>query len=469
MHASPIRRMASGGGGRRREREWARSTVEDIIAYLTGVRAIDTGGDFMGEAWDLPPVEVWHQLHRVLRPGAFSTIFSGSRTFDLVAVGLRAARFESRDSLCWLYSSGYPHGLNVSKAIDEEAGAERPVIGTQVLTGNAAVSTKDKGGTYGVGVGTAPAKVINVTGPATEDAVRYDGYGTGLKPAWEPILLMRKPLDGTVVDNVLAHGTGALNIDACRLDFANEADETESKGKNQHADHDNGARENVIFGDMDRPRTNYTAKGRWPPNVCLSHASECTPRGDDEDGTDCVPNCPIRMLDEQGAPATSSATSRDTGGNSRFFYCSKASRAERELGCEALPVVARPSSDQDDPIEDDDDGEIHNPHPTIKPIALTQWLSTLLLPPPHRDGSPRRLLVIYSGSGSEMIGAMRAGWDEIVGVQRVANDDERAYVKIAEARLRRWAEIPAHLDVKPVLRAARAAASRKARDQLGLF
>lgn len=441
-------------------------TVEDIIAYLTGARSLDTGGDFMGKAWELPPVEVWHQLHRVLKPGAFSSIFSGSRTFDLVAVGLRAACFESRDSLCWLYSSGYPHGLNVSKAIDEEAGAERPVIGTQVLTGNAAVSTKDKGGTYGVGVGTAPAKTINVTGPATEDAARYDGYGTSLKPAWEPILLRRKPLDGTVVNNVLVHGTGSLNLDRCRLDFANEADEAESKGKNQHADHDNGARENVIFGDMDRPRTNYTATGRWPPNVCLSHASECTPRGDrDANEMDCVPICPIRMLDQQAAITTSG----DVGGASRFFYCSKASRAERELGCEALPVVARPASDQDDPVEDDDGGEIRNPHPTIKPIALTQWLSTLLLPPPHRDGSPRRLLVIYSGSGSEMIGAMRAGWDEIVGVQRVANDEERAYVKIAESRLRRWAEIPAHLDVKAVLRDARAAASKRTRDQLGLF
>ena len=136
MRASPIRRTAS---------DSREPTVEDIIAYLTGARSLDTGGDFMGKAWELPPVEVWHQLHRVLKPGAFSSIFSGSRTFDLVAVGLRAARFESRDSLCWLYSSGYPHGLNVSKAIDEEAGAERPVIGTQVLTGNAAVSTKEKG------------------------------------------------------------------------------------------------------------------------------------------------------------------------------------------------------------------------------------------------------------------------------------------------------------------------------------
>ena len=100
-----------------------------------------------------------------------------------------------------------------------------------------------------------------MTGPATEDAARYDGYGTGLKPAWEPILLMRKPLDGTVVDNVLAHGTGALNIGACRLDFADEADEAESKGKNQHADHDNGARENVVFGDMGRPAHELHGQG----------------------------------------------------------------------------------------------------------------------------------------------------------------------------------------------------------------
>ena len=250
-------------------------TVEDIIAYLTGVRSLDTGGDFMGEEWELPPVEVWNETSRVLKPGAPALVFSGTRTFDLVAIGLRAARFESRDSFCWLYSSGYPHSLDVSKAIDAEAGAVRPVIGTRVLTGNAAVSTKDKGGTYGVNVGTAPAKTIEVTGPATEDAARYSGYGTTLKPAWEPILLVRKPLDGTVAHNVLTHGAGALNLDGCRIGFANEADE----GKNQHADHDNGARENNVFGAMERPRTNYTASGRWPPNVCLSHTERCTPTG----------------------------------------------------------------------------------------------------------------------------------------------------------------------------------------------
>ena len=101
---------------------------------------------------------------------------------------------------------------------------------------------------------------------------------------------------------------------------------------------------------------------------------------------------------------------------------------------------------------------------------LTQWLATLLLPPPRKDGSPRRILVLYSGSGSEMIGAMRAGWDEIVGVQRVQSDAERSYVEIAKARLQRWAEVPAHLDVKQVLKAAKKAANNKpTRDQMGLF
>lgn len=531
-------------------------TVEDIIAYLTGVRSLDTGGDFMGEAWELPPVEVWKQLSRVLKPGAPSTVFSGTRTFDLVALGLRAARFESRDSLCWLYSSGYPHSLDVSKAIDKEAGAERPVIGTRVLTGNAAVSTKDKGGTYGVNVGTAPAKTVNVTGPATEDAARYSGYGTTLKPAWEPILLVRKPVEGTIAQNVLTHGTGGLNLDGCRIGFANEADETEPKGKNQHADHDNGARENNIFGAMERPRTNYTASGRWPPNVCLSHTDRCVPTGTtqveatsihgeitatrrsgvhskagghqtignvnrvtgygDADGKetietwDCPADCPVRLLDEQSGITTSGAMKREvgaydghsvtgmqrgrsgpsnqhggTGGASRFFYCSKASRAERELGCEGLPPAKKPMRDQlgeegdegadfepidDDDDDDDDSAEVRNNHPTIKPIALTQWLATLLLPPPRKDGSPRRILVLYSGSGSEMIGAMRAGWDEIIGVQRVSSDDERSYVEIAKARLQRWADAPGHLAVKQVLKAAKKAANDKpTRDQLGLF
>ncbi len=529
-------------------------TVEDMIAYLTKLRSLDTGGDFMGEAWELPPVEVWEETSRVLKPGAPAMVFSGTRTFDLVAIGLRAARFESRDSLCWLYSSGYPHSLDVSKAIDKEAGAERPVIGTRVLTGNAAVSTKDKGGTYGVNVGTAPAKTVNVTGPATEDAARYNGYGTTLKPAWEPILFVRKPIEGTVAQNVLTHGTGGLNLDGCRIGFANDADEAESKAKNQHADHDNGARDNNIFGAMERPRTNYTASGRWPPNVCLSHTDRCMLTGTrqvdatsihgeitatrrsgvhskagghqtignvnrvtgygDADGKEtvetweCPPDCPVRMLDEHSGITTSGAMKRevgaydgqsvtsllrgrsgpsnqhgDTGGASRFFYCSKASRAERELGCEGLPPAAKPTRKDDDENEqivevepdeteedEDDSAEVRNHHPTIKPILLTQWLATLLLPPPRKDGSPRRILVLYSGSGSEMIGALRAGWDEIVGVQRVQNDVERSYVEIAKARLQRWAEAPSQLDVKQVLKAAKkAAGSKPTRDQLGLF
>ena len=223
----------------------------------------------------------------------------------------------------------------------------------------------------------------------------------------------------------------------------------------------------------------------------------------------CPPDCPVRMLDEQSGITTSGAMKRevsaydgqsvtsmlrgrsgpsnqhgDTGGASRFFYCSKASRAERELGCEGLPPAAKPAgkdeSEKDEQIvdvdlvddedEDDDSAEVRNHHPTIKPILLTQWLATLLLPPPRKDGSPRRILVLYSGSGSEMIGALRAGWDEIVGVQRAESDTERSYVEIAKARLQRWAEVPAHLDVKQVLKAAKKAANSKpTRDQMGLF
>jgi hypothetical protein len=206
---------------------------------------------------------------------------------------------------------------------------------------------------------------------------------------------------------------------------------------------------------------------------------------------DCHPDCPIRLLDKQAGDRPSTLTGRadpsathenpgdnggtssfgagngrvyaDRGGPSRFMYTSKVSPGEREFGCDRLPI--RSASDcvgreRDSPgirngmAGAGRTGGYRNHHKTLKPISVTRWLATLLLPPPRRDGQPRRILIPYCGAGSEIIGAIRAGWDEVVGIQRAADDDERAYIEIAKARIARWSDVPDAMDEAEAVRKA---------------
>lgn len=417
------------------------------------------GFRFMNKRWDydVPSVEVWREALRVLKPGAALLSFGGARTFHRIAIGIEDAGFELRDSLCWLYGKGFPKSLNVGKALDAAAGATRPVVGTRKLTGNAAVSLKDKGGTYGVQVGTVPAKVVDVTAPATPLAIAWDGYGTALKPGWEPIILARKPLDGTVAANVTKWGCGALAIDACRLDRA-DGDES-GWSKTGSAAGPNVAMSGANYARDAKP----DADGRWPANVALSHTPDCieTPNGEG-----CVSDCPIYMLDTAAGdrPSRKSVTRNgggnqggavfggrkaaarpdsgytDSGGPARFFYCSKVSTKEREHGCEALPK--RTAGEATGGREEGSaglsspragagrSGGARNHHPTLKPIALTRWLASLIKPP----SGDAMLLVPYAGAGSEIIGAVQAGWPLVFGIE-----GEAEYVQIAHARINAWA------------------------------
>ena len=178
---------------------------------------------FMGKSWDgsgiAYSVEMWSEALRVLKPGGHLLAFGGTRTYHRMACAIEDAGFEIRDSIHWIYGSGFPKSHDVSKAIDKAAGATRKVVGTKRLDGNAAMSTKEKGGTCATGtnsVGVAPIDV-SITAPATPEAQRWQGWGTALKPAHEPVVVARKPLVGIVAANVLEHGTGALNIDGCRI------------------------------------------------------------------------------------------------------------------------------------------------------------------------------------------------------------------------------------------------------------
>ena len=366
--------------------------TEAITAWATGDRErVPDGRGFMGKAWDsfVPPPAVWDECLRVLKPGGHLVAFAGSRTHDLMGLSIRMAGFEIRDGLAWLYGTGFPKSMDVSKAIDKSVGAER---GTKEVP--------FAGSAYSANAGnwrpwmdeaskTGVRSVANDT-PATPEAEQWQGWGTALKPAFEPVTLARKPLEGTVAANVLKWGTGALNIDGCRIgDEALPAHTRDTKmGTFLGAD-----------GNVTPERT-----GRWPANVVLDeHQSAAL---DEQSG-----NRPSRggaAFDRGGYGGTVglNRTDRrelgygDMGGASRFFYCAKASAKER-------PEV--------DGVK----------HPTVKPLALMRWLVRLTTPPGGTVFDP------FAGSGTTIEAAMLEGFDA-VGVEM-----EPSYLPLIERRLER--------------------------------
>jgi site-specific DNA-methyltransferase (adenine-specific) len=253
------------------------------------------GLSFMGKRWDydVPSVEVWAECLRVLKPGGHLLAFAGTRTQHRMAVRIEDAGFEIRDMITWVYGSGFPKSLDVSKAIDKAAGAERTeVIGISSVTGARAGSSFDDGckGTRRTFQNDNCVKNY-ITSPATDAARQWQGWGTALKPALEPITVARKPLVGTVAENVLEHGTGAINVDGCRVGGTVETwPATRSYAAGQMQPGHSG----------DTQPTGNAPSGRWPANLI-------------HDGSDEV----TRLM---------------TGGEARFFYTAKAGKEDREDG-----------------------------------------------------------------------------------------------------------------------------------------
>lgn len=398
--------------------------MQDVLrAWLAGEVYQPKGRGFMGKAWDafVPGPAVWREVFRVLKPGAHLLTFGGSRTYDLIGVALRLAGFEVRDTLSWMYGTGFPKSLNVSKAIDDAAGAEREVIGRRKRDGGPAGMTEEKG--WNAGPMANDDGTVVVTTPATDAARRWEGWGTALKPAWEPVILARKPLAGTVAQNVQAHGTGALNIDGCRI--GEENTQRTQVGTTQVWE----------GGAFSGARTNGSLAGRWPANVLLDeHTAELldAQTGESKSGVQRRPFGRGGIWSTQKGEAPAGPQYGDSGGASRFFYVAKASRAERDAGCEALPVrSAGEATDREDGADGLSSprsgagrtGGARNIHPTVKPLALMRWLVRLVTPPGGCVLDP------FAGSASTGVAALQEG-ALFVGIER-----ETEYVPIALARL----------------------------------
>ena len=374
------------------------------------------GLGFMGKKWDgLPPSLEWAEAcYRVLKPGGHIAAFGGTRTWHRLAVAIEDAGFEMRDSLAWLYGSGFPKSMNVGKAIDKAAGAEREVIGSKIgLPGYHLNGKGEAGPAYRSGLQKVTseqrADAAAITAPATPEAKQWDGWGTALKPAFEPIVLARKPLaEKTVARNVLAHGTGAINVDACRIGTTVE---TWPATRSYGGDPSEVAFTKTAGGVQRAQSTGSAPSGRWPANVLLDqHAAAWV---DEQSGITQSPTSTGRgaggqngMYSPIGGQGTVPAPG-DKGGASRFFYSAKAPKSER-------PNV--------DGVQ----------HPTVKPLAIMRWLIRLVTPPGGVVLDP------FAGSGTTIEAALIEGFDP-VGIEM-----EPDYLPLIQHRIDRATPHPAH-------------------------
>ena len=313
------------------------------------------GLSFMGKRWDydVPSVAIWSECLRVLKPGGHLLSFGGSRTYHRMAVNVEDAGFEIRDQVMWVYGSGFPKSHNVSKAIDR-------------------------------------------SGKSTPEAQKWDGWGSALKPAHEPIVLARKPLgEKTLAANVLKHGTGAINVDGCRV--KSDAGDVSGWSKTGSNASENRA---MSGGNYDRPPKPDNPQGRFPANLI-------------HDGSDEV----VELFPGTGDKSAA-----------RFFYCAKASKSDRDEGLAAFAEQERAffqtgNGASGKPSSIGQYVTQRNIHPTVKPTDLMAYLCRLVTPPGGVVLDP------FAGSGSTGKAAIREGF-KFIGIER-----EVEYLAIARARI----------------------------------
>jgi site-specific DNA-methyltransferase (adenine-specific) len=413
-------------------REWLKSGYMEV-----------KGVGFMGKEWDsfVPQPIFWKEVFRVLKPGGYVLAFYGTRTYDWGVMAMRLAGFEVRDCIQWVYGSGFPKSHNISKAIDKMQGAEREVVavnGTRPIQTNGRINAESSAN------GRFDREENLITAPATEKAKEWDGWGSALKPANEPIVLARKPLEKglSIAENVLKWGTGGINVDGCRV-----GSEGGTKAINF------GENKGEIFGGGKGKPTNDIEElneGRFPANIILECLCDEVIKGEkgeviehngsggiwnegtkepvgrtynDNGDTHTNPDCPCYIMDRQ------------SGGNaSRFFYQAKASKSERNRGLEGFEDKKLCQGGYESNWSSDKEGDIginkikiyKNNHPTIKPVNLMQYLVRLITPPNGLVLDP------FCGSGTTGIACKLEGFN-FVGLEM-----EEDYAKIAQARIDNW-------------------------------
>jgi predicted RNA methylase len=356
----------------------------DCLSVLKGLpdNSVDSivtdppyGLSFMGKKWDydVPSVKIWRECLRVLKSGGHLLSFAGSRTYHRMAVNIEDAGFEIRDQIMWVYGSGFPKSHNISKAIDKAAGAEREVT--------------------------------------TPKAKQWDGWGTALKPAHEPIVVARKPLIGTIVENVLEYGTGGLNIDGCRVEYGTGGSIASNPllRKEKGHSHKQGTDENSsnIKNKSEEGQFEANEKGRFPANFIHDGSDEVVslfPNSKGGGNNYEVGDVGFCFSVGERSKRPMAHGYNDGGSADRFFYCAKANKAERNAGLE------------------------NNIHPTVKPVALMKYLCRLVTPPNGIVLDP------FMGSGTTGIAAKVEGFD-FIGIEMDAE-----YLEIAEARIGHWVE-----------------------------
>ncbi len=339
---------------------------------------------FMGKRWDDSgiafDVEFWKKVRRVLKPGAHLVAFGGDRTHHRMMAAIEDGGFEIRSTLMWIMAGGFPKSHDVSKAIDKLKGEDREVVGTKQIGNSSRSEGKDWNQQSGFSNGE-----VDITAPSSEEAKKWKGWGTALKPGYEPICLARKPLsEDTIAENVLKHSTGAINIGDCRI----------GDSKNVPSSPSRASEGNSLSGSKDGSLRNETGNetghnpnvGRWPSNLFFeeraSHlldkqSGTLHSRGNVNQSTsgggsgNTVNPGPKHKSDHHKRELL-----QKDGGASRFFYCPKAHQGERNIGCE------------------------NNEHPTVKPIELIAYLVRLTTPPGGKVIDP------FGGSGTTGIASI---------------------------------------------------------------
>lgn len=374
---------------------------EVLTKWLAGEEYDHGHGGFMGKSWDsfVPHPDIWKEVCRVLKPGGHALVFAGTRTQDLMTISLRLAGFEVRDVIEWIYFSGFPKSHNVSKAFDRRAGAEREKVGER----HDGVGSDSGEGRYNWNNGESKAsRTIDITVPETDLARKWDGWGTALKPAHEPIIVVRKPLVDadtgcklTVADCVEKYGTGAINVDASRIaTFGEDAEKHRAERERTQSANQSDRATYLSPAEKEKDLRSFAKEGRFPANCITLDSDEIY---------------------------------------SKYFNVSpqelskKASKKDRNSDWQGEEIDLEPRNNMrvnaPRPSEAEKPSTTHgNNHPTVKPIDLMAWLVRMVTPEGGTTLDP------FAGSGSTLVAAKREGFG-FIGVELTEE-----YIPIIEAR-----------------------------------